>query len=96
MPVDSQSIRSERFLEIGTLIQRDASQVIQLWSQRAIAEQPNALRVHHTTLLNALAQFLQGLGKSPLRTNLLPPEKSGVASAMNVNDGAPTTANAAA
>jgi signal transduction histidine kinase len=64
MTVNSQQIRAERHPQIGIIIQRDAGCVIERWTQRAIAEQPNAKRVHHDDLLDQLRTFLLALGTS--------------------------------
>jgi signal transduction histidine kinase/ActR/RegA family two-component response regulator len=64
MSVDPDVIRAEAHTEIGNLLQRDVTTVLERWSQRAIAEQPNAKRVHHEVLLDHLRDFLQTLGQS--------------------------------
>jgi signal transduction histidine kinase/CheY-like chemotaxis protein len=64
MSTDAQVIRSERYEEIGALIQQDASILVENWCRRAIEEQPNAKRVHHAVLRDRLATFLQALGQS--------------------------------
>src|SRR2546423_12379176 len=61
---DPELIRSEAFSELGLLIQRDASILIERWSRRAIEEQPNAKRVHHRALLDHLNDLLQALGQT--------------------------------
>src|SRR5262249_36174845 len=57
-------IRSERYGEIGALIQRDAGVLIDRWAKRAAEEQPDARRVHHDVLLDHLPAFLGELGAS--------------------------------
>ena len=64
MSTDAQVIRSERYEEVGALIQRDASILVENWCRRAIEEQPNAKRVHHAILRDRLVIFLQALGQS--------------------------------
>jgi signal transduction histidine kinase/ActR/RegA family two-component response regulator len=64
MTVDSRQIRAERHVEIGALIQRDRSTVIERWRRRAIEEQPNAKRVHHVVLLDHFDALLAALGSS--------------------------------
>ncbi len=63
MSTDAQVIRSERHEEIGALIQRDKSILVENWCRRAIEEQPNAKRVHHAVLRDRLAIFLDALGQ---------------------------------
>lgn len=64
MTIDTHAIRTEPHVTVGFVIHRDADIVIGLWSRRAVAEQPNAQRVHHATLLDHLPAFLRELGKS--------------------------------
>src|SRR5439155_17372866 len=70
MSTDPQLIRAESHTEIGLIIQRDASLLIERWSRRAIEEQPHARRVHHQALLDHLADLLQALGQSLIETGL--------------------------
>jgi signal transduction histidine kinase/ActR/RegA family two-component response regulator len=64
MSASTKDIRSEPHVKVGTVIERDATIVIQRWSRRAIEEHPKAQRVHHATLLDHLPQLLQELGRS--------------------------------
>jgi signal transduction histidine kinase len=59
---DATLIRTGRYEEIGTIIQRDARPLIERWARRAAEEQPNAKRVHHEVLLDHFPAFLQELG----------------------------------
>ena len=59
---NAQSVRAERYAEIGTIIQRDTTILIEQWSKRAVEEQPNARRVHHQDLLDDLPRLLWELG----------------------------------
>jgi signal transduction histidine kinase/ActR/RegA family two-component response regulator len=61
---NSQQIRSERHSEVGILIQENAETLVDLWSERAVREQPRAERVHHSVLQNHLRDFLRKLGAS--------------------------------
>ncbi len=61
---DSQQIRSEKYTEIGVLLRDNAGAIVELWSDRAIQEQPNAKRVHHAVLLDHFQEFLRTLGRS--------------------------------
>src|SRR5262249_6549360 len=56
------SIRSERFDEIGAILRRDATLLVERWAHRAVEEQPSAARVHHNVLLDHLPGFLVDLG----------------------------------
>ena len=61
MSTSAQTIRSERYAEIGDIIGRDAGVLLDRWARRAAQEQPNAKRVHHDVLLDDLTGFLQDL-----------------------------------
>jgi signal transduction histidine kinase/CheY-like chemotaxis protein len=69
MSPDPQLIRAEPHTQIGLVIQRDASILLERWSRRAVEEQPNARRVHHKALLDHLTDFLQALGRSLIETD---------------------------
>jgi signal transduction histidine kinase/ActR/RegA family two-component response regulator len=69
MSPDPQLIRAEPHTQIGLIIQRDATTLIERWSRRAVEEQPNARRVHHEALLDHLSDFLQALGRSLMETD---------------------------
>ena len=64
MNLDPQVLHSEQHVEVGLLIQRDADLLIERWSQRAIQEQPNAARAHHTGSPRHLPHLLRTLGQS--------------------------------
>jgi signal transduction histidine kinase len=64
MSVDPEVIRSESYYEIGALLQQQASELLQRWSRRAVEEQPNAKRVHHSVMLDHLYELLRTLGTS--------------------------------
>src|SRR5207244_9569403 len=57
-------IRSERHVEIGNLLSANVGIIIERWSRRAAAEQPNAQRVHHDVMLDHLIELLQTLGRT--------------------------------
>src|ERR1700722_112414 len=59
---DAIVIRAGRYAEIGTIIRRDATILIDRWAKRAVQEQPTAKRVHHEILLDELPTFLWELG----------------------------------
>jgi signal transduction histidine kinase len=60
----SQAIRLERHERIAKMLQRDAEALIERWSDRAAAEQPDARRAHRDVLRDGLAAFLTALGRS--------------------------------
>ena len=62
MTTDARVIRAGRYAEIGMMIQRDSTTLIERWAQRAVQEQPTAKRVHHDVLLDELPTFLWELG----------------------------------
>src|SRR6516164_9019135 len=64
MSVDPQLIRSESHTEIGNLIERNVSIIVDRWSRRAVQEQPHASRTHHAALIDHLREFLSKLGRS--------------------------------
>jgi PAS domain S-box-containing protein len=64
MGIDPQVLRAEQHVEVGELLQRDASILIERWCRRAVAEQPNAARAHHSALRDQLASLLQALGRT--------------------------------
>jgi signal transduction histidine kinase/ActR/RegA family two-component response regulator len=64
MPVDPQIIRLEPHTEIGNLLERDVSIILDRWSRRAVEEQPHAARTHHAVLVDHLREFLSTLGRS--------------------------------
>jgi signal transduction histidine kinase len=64
MSIDTRAIRSEAHVEIGLLIQHDADLLVERWCGRAIAEEPNASRVHEEVLRDQLPDFLRVMGES--------------------------------
>ncbi len=64
MTVDPGLIRAEAYPEVGSLIQRDASILIERWTRRALQEQPHAQRVHHQALVDHFHDLLDALGRS--------------------------------
>src|SRR5512138_2469918 len=57
------SIRAEPHVEIGRILEEDASAIIDEWCKRARAEQPGAARLHHEALRNRLHGFLLAMGR---------------------------------
>lgn len=62
MSTDATVIRAGRYAEIGAVVRRDATAMIDRWARRAADEQPTARRVHHAVLLDDLPAFLDELG----------------------------------
>ncbi|MCE9565176.1 MAG: response regulator [Planctomycetes bacterium] len=62
MSTDATVIRSGRYAEIGAVIRRDVTVIVDRWARRAVEEQPTAQRVHHSVLLDELPTFLEELG----------------------------------
>jgi signal transduction histidine kinase/CheY-like chemotaxis protein len=60
--INAEAIRAGRYAEIGSVIQRDSTSLIDRWAKRAVEEQSNARRVHHDVLLDHLPTFLWELG----------------------------------
>lgn len=64
MSTDARTIRADRFAEIGMIIQRDVTIIVDRWAERARQDQPQAQRVHLAVLLDDMPRFLAGLGRS--------------------------------
>ena len=64
MIADADAIRSEPFILIGMVIDRDAELIVDRWQECAVAEQPNAHRLHHAALRDHLPDLLHGLAES--------------------------------
>jgi signal transduction histidine kinase len=69
LSADPQAIRAQPFVEIGLLIQRDASLLTERWCRRAQQEQPGAKRVHHAVLRDQLIYLLWSLGRGLAERN---------------------------
>jgi PAS domain S-box-containing protein len=61
---DSNAIRAAQFVEIGQLIVRNAHEMVDAWSRRAIAEQDSAEPAHRSELRNHLPEFLRTVGRA--------------------------------
>jgi|SRR5579884_81209 len=57
-------LRSEPHVDVGLLIQRDASIIIERWLKRVVREQPDAARLHHQSLIDHLPSLLYTMGQS--------------------------------
>src|SRR4051812_34455213 len=64
MIADAESLRTEQFEQVGALIERDVDAILDRWEKGAMAEQPNARRLHHADLRDHLPELLRALGES--------------------------------
>lgn len=64
MTIATTAIRSEPHHEIGSIISRDAEDLVNRWCSRALAEQPTAARVYLDVLRNELREFLRAMGRA--------------------------------
>jgi signal transduction histidine kinase/ActR/RegA family two-component response regulator len=64
MPLNPEAIWSERFVEIGTIIETDYEFLIDRWSERAKEEQPNAVHSHFEEMRNMLPELLRAIGRA--------------------------------
>jgi signal transduction histidine kinase len=62
MATITDQIRAEPHIEIGAIIFRDAPELVEVWCDRARAEQPTAARRHHEVLRNQLGNALKAMG----------------------------------
>jgi signal transduction histidine kinase/ActR/RegA family two-component response regulator len=69
MAVNSSVIHRQRHVDIGVILQRDATTIINRWCQRAVKEQPHAQRVHDAALRDHLPVLLQAIGCSLVETD---------------------------
>jgi signal transduction histidine kinase len=64
MDIATQVIRAEPHVEIGTLLQRDATVIVNRWCRVAEREQDSAKRVHHAELRDDLPAFIEAVGRA--------------------------------
>ena len=57
------TLRAEGHTALGTVLLRDAGEIVDRWASRAREEQPSAKRVHHDVLLDHLPTLLWELGR---------------------------------
>ena len=67
MTIATTAIRSEPHHEIGSIISRNADDLVDRWCTRALVEQPNATRVYLEVLRNELREFLRAMGRGLLQ-----------------------------
>lgn len=75
MTISTTAIRSEAHHEIGTIISSHASDLVDRWCARALAEQPTARRVYLDVLRNELREFLKALGHGLMQGGELEPRQ---------------------
>jgi two-component system CheB/CheR fusion protein len=64
LPLNPDAIWSERFAEIGNLIESDSDLLIERWIQRAREEQPGAVHAHLEEMRNMLPVLLRAIGSA--------------------------------
>jgi signal transduction histidine kinase len=64
MDTATQVIRAEPHVEIGSLLQRDATTIVDRWCSVAREEQASARRVHHAVLRDRLPAFIDAMGRA--------------------------------
>jgi signal transduction histidine kinase len=64
MSVDPAQLWSERFREIGSLVESHADVLVERWSERALIEQPTADEVFRAELRDSLPEWLRALGRA--------------------------------
>ncbi|HSA55699.1 MAG TPA: HAMP domain-containing sensor histidine kinase [Gemmatimonadaceae bacterium] len=67
MAIETERIRSEPHVEIGSIILRDTPELVERWCVRAREEQPTAARLHRDVLRNRLSGFLGSMGQALLQ-----------------------------
>ena len=70
MNIDTQAVRAEPHVEIGTLLQDHADEIVDRWCQVAREEGAAAKRAHHIILRDELPDFLRGMGRALKRAGL--------------------------
>ena len=68
MSIAPHVIWSERFEQIGTLIERNAEILAERWALRALEEQRDAVPAHHKDMRNRLPDLLRVMGRSLARS----------------------------
>lgn len=64
MDVDTDVIRAEPHVEIGSLLQRNANAIVDRWCKAARDETTAAQRAHHVVLRDDLPAFLDAMGRA--------------------------------
>ena len=75
MATVTEQIRAEPHTEIGAIIFRDVPELLELWCDRARAEQPTAARRHHEVLRNQLDNALKAMGRELRQSGALEPHE---------------------
>ena len=64
MSIAPQVIWSERFVQIGRLIEQNTDELVELWSRHALVEQQDAAPAHHKDMRDRLPDLLRAMGRS--------------------------------
>lgn len=64
MSIDPAQLWSERFREIGALIENHSETLVERWSERALIEQPTADEVARAELRDQLPEWLRAVGRA--------------------------------
>jgi len=64
MSIDPAQLWSERFREIGSLIETHSEALVERWSERALVEQPTADDVVRSELRDQLPEWLRAVGRA--------------------------------
>jgi signal transduction histidine kinase len=64
LPLNPEAIWSERFAEIGILIESDCELLVDRWALRAREEQPGAVHAHFAEMRNRLPALLRAIGRA--------------------------------
>jgi len=68
MSIDIRQIRAEPHTEIGALLQRDFSILVERWCDRAKEEIPDARHIHRDTLGDQLPDFIRRIGRALMQS----------------------------
>ena len=64
LPLNPEAIWSERFAEIGDVIEADCDLLIDRWALRAKEEQEGAVHAHFAEMRNGLPALLRAIGRA--------------------------------
>jgi signal transduction histidine kinase len=71
MNIDTQAVRAEPHVEIGTLLQHQADEIVDRWCRVAREEEGAAAkRAHHMVLRDELPDFIRGMGRALKRSGV--------------------------
>lgn len=64
MSIDPHVIWSERFEQLGTLLEESADAITHRWSDQALQEQSDARAAHYDEMHNKLPEFIRSMGRA--------------------------------